>query len=344
MLKKIHMWWVELFRKKIHTSWLIASVASGFLAGVGLSAVQATALFGQTFFFALAIIFLIPIFASRLRIMILFAIITGLFIGLWRGTLTRVDLDIYSDFLGQNVVLRGKVSEDPDFGPSHDLRVRLVDVEVILQADYNKLLSEEIENDEDLNDYFTALPGQVWASAFLHGGIEVKRSDVVEITGQLRPGFGTFPANMSFANLSSVTHSLTADPMRDLRDGFGDKLRQVIPSPAADLGMGILAGQKTALPFALSAAFMIASLTHIVVASGYNLTILTRFARRLFSKISRFAALGFGGGLVFAFASVTGFSPSMTRASLVAGFSLLAWYYGRKFHPVVLLTIVAAIT
>lgn len=37
-------------------------------------------------------------------------------------------------------------------------------------------------------------------------------------------------------------------------------------------------------------------------------------------------------------------SPSMSRAGLVAGLSLLAWYYGRKFHPLVLLPFAAAIT
>ena len=34
----------------------------------------------------------------------------------------------------------------------------------------------------------------------------------------------------------------------------------------------------------------------------------------------------------------------MTRAGLVAGLSLLAWYYGRKVHPVTLLLFTAAVT
>jgi competence protein ComEC len=41
---------------------------------------------------------------------------------------------------------------------------------------------------------------------------------------------------------------------------------------------------------------------------------------------------------------MTGLSPSMTRAGLVSGLSLLAWYYGRGFHPFVLLPFAAAIT
>ncbi len=42
--------------------------------------------------------------------------------------------------------------------------------------------------------------------------------------------------------------------------------------------------------------------------------------------------------------AVTGLSPSMSRAGLVAGLSLAAWYYGRTIHPLVLLPVSAAIT
>ena len=325
--------------KRMHISWLVTCVCLGFLGGGGLALLSGASIFTGVFWPILSTVLIILAFASRLRFMVVVAVIAGLILGLWRGILERVDLTAYNDWIGQNVVLRGVVKEDPDFGDSHDLRIKLVGAEVILTDDYDKL-SGEVEN---FDDYFTSLPGQVWVSA-LARGLEVKRSDQIEISGRLKSGFGIFPASMSFANLVSVTRSPDSDPMRDVRDAFGEKLRTVIKTPAADLGMGILAGQKTALPADLSAAFIIASLTHIVVASGYNLTILIRFARRLFAKISRFAALSLGGLLVLAFACTTGFSPSMTRAALVAGLSLLAWYYGRRFHPVVLLSLVAAIT
>ena len=336
--ERVKRLFTNLFQEKLHSSWLIAATCGGFLAGTGLAILPSTSLFASWFWPVLAVAILIFVFLSRLKIVVIFAVLAGLLLGLWRGTVERVDLNVYSEFLGQNVILRGTVNEDPDFGANGDLRLKLTDSEMIIESDYNNL-----QNEKDLDDYFTPMQGQIWVSVLARGA-DVRRSDVVEVSGKLKPGFGTFPASISFGSLNSTTRVADADPARDIRDAFGDKLRTVIPSPAADLGMGILAGQKTALPLALSAAFIAASLTHIVVASGYNLTILTRFARRLFAKISRFAALGFGGALVFAFACVTGFSPSMTRASLVAGFSLLAWYYGRKFHPVVLLLIVASIT
>ena len=48
--------------------------------------------------------------------------------------------------------------------------------------------------------------------------------------------------------------------------------------------------------------------------------------------------------MILAFMAVTGLSPSMSRAGLVAGLSLAAWYYGRTVHPFVLLPFSAAIT
>jgi competence protein ComEC len=85
-------------------------------------------------------------------------------------------------------------------------------------------------------------------------------------------------------------------------------------------------------------------LTHIVVASGYNLSILVRFSRKIFGKISRFAALFVSLILIFMFMTITGWTPSMLRAGMVAVLSLLTWYVGRNFHPVKLIFLVAAAT
>lgn len=89
---------------------------------------------------------------------------------------------------------------------------------------------------------------------------------------------------------------------------------------------------------------MIAGLTHIVVASGYNLTILVRLTRRLFARLSKYLAMLMSGSLVVGFIAMTGLSPSMTRAGIVSGLALWAWYYGRKFHPVTLLGVASAAT
>lgn len=338
-MKALRSFTKDLIRSRTNVSWLITFGCLGLVLGVGIAALFTNSwkinllwlLICGLILFSLSII-------SRLRIMILAALVAGMMIGVWRGAIMRVELTTYQTYIEQEVRLIGIVVADPDTESSNLIKVRLDSVEAILQEDY-----DQIKSQVDPIDYFESLPGQVWIS-LMTPGQDIKRSDRIEVNGKLKSGFGSFAATMSYGKLTSVERSDESDPLRDLRDSFGDKLRSVIPSPAADLGMGILAGQKTALPLDLSQAFIIASLTHIVVASGYNLTILIRFARRLFAKVSRLVALVFGSGLAIAFAALVGFSPSMTRASLVASLSLLAWYYGRRFHPVTLLSLVAAIT
>jgi competence protein ComEC len=121
-----------------------------------------------------------------------------------------------------------------------------------------------------------------------------------------------------------------------------DDVRRSIAEPESSLGIGYLLGQKNNLPSDLVEALKATALTHIVVASGYNLTILVRLGRRLFAKISKYLAMLTSVSLIIGFVAMTGLSPSMTRAGLVSLLSLWAWYVGRKFHPVQLILLVAA--
>ncbi|MCL1929805.1 ComEC/Rec2 family competence protein [Candidatus Saccharibacteria bacterium] len=313
---------MTFFKREIHASWIITAGFFGVLFGIGFSLVLYIGVIPGWILATLVILLLVLSLRQHKIWCVLPALFAGLIIGLARGGTERVVLNVYGDFIGQDVTVTGKVSEDPDFGLSGDLRVKLSHVQI-----------DGIE-----------LPATVWASAISGPLKQVKRSDIVSVSGNLKIGFANFPASISFGKLTHITRGDQDDLARDLRDSFGEKLREVIKAPEADLGMGILAGQKRALPNLLSEAFMAAGLTHIIVASGYNLTILVRFARRLFAKISRFAATSGAIILVLIFASVTGFGPSMIRACLVTMLSLFCWYVGRKMHPVTLLCIVAGIT
>ena len=87
-----------------------------------------------------------------------------------------------------------------------------------------------------------------------------------------------------------------------------------------------------------------AGLTHIIAVSGYNLTILVRFSKRLLKKQSRYQILTASGLLVTTFVLITGMSPSILRASIVVALLQLSWFYGRKIHPLVLLSLSAALS
>jgi competence protein ComEC len=247
-------------------------------------------------------------------------LVAGIFFGLWRGGNELVNQLQATKYFDQTVTLSGFVSEDPSYDIDGDLRMRLKDIEIEQRP----------------------ISGEVWVAT--SDEAQIKRSDLVVVEGRLSDGFGNIPVAIYRARVVSVTRQDYSDVARDVRDSFANGIREAIREPEASLGSGFLLGQKTALPEKLDQELRLLGLTHIVVASGYNLSILVRYARRLFEKVSRFTSLAVSGFLVFAFANVTGFSPSMTRASLITGLSLLAWYYGRKFHPLVLLPFSAAVT
>lgn len=309
-----------MFRRRIHTAWLVAYASVGFIIGVALVKV-----IDQTFFaplpWAILGVVLITFVCWKRRLYLIPLLIgaAGL-LGLWRGSIERVQLVPYEQLLGTVVTLSGKVSEDTDTSKGGMMTLRLNDIAV------------------DGHE----LGGKLWVAVSTKA--DIKRGDRVTVKGVLDAGFGNFAAAMFRSELVSAQRPQPGDVARQVRDWFADAVRLAIDEPQASLGIGYLVGQKRGLPEDLGQALQIAGLTHIVVASGYNLTILVRFARRAFEKVSKYLSALCAGSMVAAFVAITGASPSMTRAGLVAGLSLLAWYYGRKFHPLVLLPFAAAVT
>lgn len=305
-------WW---FRQVVHSSWGIAVLCATFVIGVWL------ALFLRVpIWLGVAAFPLVAVSFWRLRVYTLPVLAcAGLCVGLGYGSAALGERDAYATYVGQFIELSGKVKEDPSRSSAGQLSLQLDTVRI-----------GELQ-----------LPGSVLVSV---ATVDIKRGDIVTVNSMLKVGFGSFPASMSRATILSIVRPVPGDIGRVVRDWFADKVRVSISEPQASLGIGFLTGQKSALPDDLSDALKIAGLTHIVVASGYNLTILVRMARRLFVRFSKYLAAVSSGVMITAFMAITGLSPSMTRAGLVSGLSLLAWYYGYRFHPLILLPFAAAIT
>lgn len=244
----------------------------------------------------------------------------ALAVGISYGSTHLGARDAYESYVGGYVRIQGTVREDPSNSASGNVSVQLGRVV--------------------LNDI--SMPGVLLVSVRSAG--LAKRGDTVGLEGVLKDGFGSFPATLSVQSFSSIVRPVPGDVGRVVRDWFADAVRRVIPEPQASLGIGFLTGQKSALPEDLAEALKIAGLTHIVVASGYNLTILVQASRRIFLKVSKYLSAVFSALMITAFVAVAGLSPSMSRASLVSGLGLAAWYYGHTFHPFVLLPLAAAVT
>ncbi|HEY8992344.1 MAG TPA: ComEC/Rec2 family competence protein [Candidatus Microsaccharimonas sp.] len=303
-------------RQKVHVSWVIALGCLFFVVGVW--AAQYVVLVTWWYIGGVA---LAGLGIWRRQVILLPCIVVaGLVLGDCFGSAALAGRDAYRPLIGSVIRLEGTVKEDQST-TAKGLAV--------LQLDH------VVYDGRNMS-------GVVWVSVLGHP--DAKRGDRVTVSGKATAGFGTLALTMFTAKVISVSHPQPGDIGRVVRDWFADAIRKGIPEPEASLGIGYLTGQKSALPPDLATALQIAGLSHVVVASGYNLTILVRLARRAFVKVSKFLSVLSSGIMIAGFIAMTGLSPSMTRAGLVSSLSLLTWYYGRQFHPFVLLPFAAAIT
>jgi len=299
--------------RRFHISQLFLWLAVGILVGLGLGHFSGDR---DYIFYIIAIaLFFGALRSKRWWALIVMAVAGGL-LGFVRGAEHRNALDAYAPLIGQKILLSGTLTDDPQDTSKGTTKLVLGGI--------------RIDGKRYSGDVFVTTAGRV----------QLKRGDTVSLNGKVREGFATYPIAMSYAKLGSVVRH--PDTIRDIRERFAKTLRMYVMEPMASLGLGFVVGQRTALPDTLDEQLKIVGLTHIVVASGYNLTILVRFMMRLFSRHSRYVTLVGSLALAFTFMFFSGFSPSMIRAVAVTVMGLLAWYIGRRFHPVYLLLFVAA--
>lgn len=312
------MWLQCIQYRRFHISYGIFACSVGILAGLLVGRIVLSSVLLLVLAISAAILVGGALRSMRWWSLIIICL-AGLMLGISRSSYIYQELNTYKPLIGNNQIVSGAVASDPTIVSESKQRIELVNIELVDGKSY---------------------PGKVFLT--VNDSINVKRGDRVVAEGILRGGFGSYQATLSVQQLDSVKRP--KDIIRDVREKFGESVRSVVIEPMASLGLGFVVGQRSALPASLDEQLKIVGLTHIVVASGYNLTILVRFITRVMSKQSRFMILTTSLTVIGLFAAFSGFSPSMNRAVLVTVLGLLAWYVGRRFHPVHLLAFVAAIT
>lgn len=112
---------------------------------------------------------------------------------------------------------------------------------------------------------------------------------------------------------------------------FTSLINQLLPEPHAGLLAGILFGTKATLSKELVAALTTTGTLHIVALSGMNITILSSLVNMtLLRFINRRVASILTIALIIGFILFVGPSPSVIRAGIMGGISLLAIVFGRQ--------------
>ncbi len=250
------------------------------------------------------------------------AIVAALLMGNWQGGVFAESLEVYEPYRNKTVIIEGIISEDPTYSKTRAKQFMLTSARVV--GAHGQI----------------ALPGTLFINT--PTSPDVQRHNRVQVTGKLGESFGPYQASVFYAKVSVLSRD--QNMIDKFRQQFAAATASVLPEPHASLGLGFAIGMKSSLTEDMSESLKALSLTHVVVASGYNLTILVRAAKRLREKHSKLQTMVLSFSLIGVFLLITGNSPSMVRAGLVSTLVLLAWYVGRNFKPHVLLLLVMATT
>lgn len=303
--------------RRFRRTTILAIFCLGCLTGLGLARWLQFDVVPLVLFAVLSI----PLLRRKTFALLVVAVLLSVSLGGWRGTEYFSRLRAYALLERRPVILRVVAVTDAVYAEKSQLSFDAVDVRVV----------DPIEGN---------LPGRISVKGF--GEPMIYAGDVVQVEGKMFPTRGSRQAVVSFADLRVVSRS--SSKLGEVRRRFSAALVSVLPEPLGSFSLGLLIGQRTTLPKAFTEQLSVTGLTHIVAVSGYNLTIIIVFARRLLAKRSRYQALLASVALIVLFVLLTGASASIVRASLVSLLALWAWYFGRAVKPILLIALVAAMT
>lgn len=128
-----------------------------------------------------------------------------------------------------------------------------------------------------------------------------------------------------------------------VKHAFLLNIKRVLGEPHAALAGGLVVGEKSALGKDLIDDFRKAGLIHIVVLSGYNITIIADCIRRLLTSLPRGIGIILGGLGIVAFGILVGGGATVVRSCIMAVIALSGELVRKDYNVTKALFIAAAL-
>jgi competence protein ComEC len=306
----------------------LAGVASGILAADTLGTLPAGLLLAVAAGFGLA--------AAALRsavIALAAVLLVGGALGAWRVGIAETDArpPVAALVDGREHHLRGTVVDDPR--PRED-RLQLV---------LSDVASYDVGPPQPLSDRLL-----VW----LPRGPRLAAGDRIEVHAELElpedfDGFA-YREYLARQDVGAIARPRSVAVIPSTSTGFGASLAAVrgtlhaglvgvVPEPEAALGAGILLGVRSSIAPEIGDDFATAGLTHVVAISGWNIAIVAALVAAMLRPLERRrggrrAGIVAAVTIVAAYVLLTGASPSVVRAALMAAAMLLGRLSGSRAH------------
>ncbi len=311
------------------------AIIIGFLAGVCM---RSFFYVGSNFVLAVGTFSIIALFISffnrrhaRYLIIIAFVLISG-GLGIMRMAKGEIQADpVLTAQLGTRVTLVGVVSDEPDVREKN----------ILVPITISGILSD---------GFSTSVQGKILAQVPAY--TQVSYGDSVRVVGTLRSpepfdtGLGRQFDYPKYLAVSGISYQLTNAHIEIVGANEGNSVKAAaiglkhifirglaasLPEPESGLAGGITVGDKRSLGPELSDSFRRVSLVHIIVLSGYNITVVLTAIAAVITWLPRTFTMGISGFVVLFFVLMTGGAASAVRAGAMALLAMYARVSGRTF-------------
>ena len=189
-----------------------------------------------------------------------------------------------------------------------------------------------------------AWPGKVKVAMPLH--TDIQYGDIVKLEGELSSvlavedeGYRSYLINhrifgeMRWPDFEVIDrnqgNSLVAWGMK-IQQSANNALIRLLPQDLAAYLSGVVLGAMMQLSEEFSDALKTTGTTHLIVASGYNISILVGLVMKLTGYLSKRNSIILSLGLIACYVLISGLDPSIIRASLMSGLAITASLMGRQ--------------
>ncbi len=300
---------------------IFAISLGGFILGISIRSFVdfGGALTGLFVLIGLALCAIYFFYGKKKIIIILALLFFSISLGIFRYDMSDNSKEniFFEDNVGEIVEFRGIVVDEPDH-----------------REDYTRLIVEV---------------GSIRTLVYAEHYPEFNYGDEVEIKGKIKKpdnfsGNFNWPLYLAKDNIfyemfypkveliSSGNGFWLKEGLFSIKRDFLQNISRVIPSPHSALLGGLVVGSKEAMGKELLDDFRRAGLIHIVVLSGYNVTIVVIAMMRAFSFLPQVFGIALGSVGIILFALLTGASATIVRASIMALIVILAKATGRIYN------------
>ena len=161
---------------------------------------------------------------------------------------------------------------------------------------------------------------------------EIKSAAVTLAVTSLESNISSNDTYLSNLKSTDSSHFSLPSTLFWFKRKFVSHLEYALGEPHSALAAGLVVGEKSALGKKLTDDFRIVGLIHIVVLSGFNITIVADALRRMLSFLPRVWGISIGGIGITLFGIMVGGGATVVRSCFMAGIALSADLIRRDYQ------------